>query len=543
MSRKIRWALRITGWLLVVIALAPRWSHVEQGPGADTTLLLGIPESPLYVRETTAIHAGVANLPGEEEVKRHSDFRIASWSMLVLIAGALLVSTSNRRAGMALALLLVGCAAPHPRPCDALFSEWDRADSPGCALAVLREGKIAYARGYGSANLEHSIPIGPRTVFDIGSTSKQFTAACIGLLVQDGKLAVTDDLRKYVPEIPDYGKTITLDHLLHHTSGLRDYLTLFSLAGIASENLTGDSETLAMLARQKQLNFEPGAEFLYSNSGYFLLSVVVARVSGKSLPEFARERILEPLGMQQTHIHDDHTLVVAHRATGYEPREAGGFGIDMSDFEQTGDGAVMTSVEDLARWDENFYTAQVGGPELLEFLRTRGTLTNGKTLDYARGLGLGEKDGLAFESHGGSWAGYRAQLLRFPGKHTSIVCLCNLGSMDPSELCWKVAALELGLDLGKRTQAPAPETAAAAKLELTEEQRARWIGLYSCAELGVNYAIAPGLTVGIPGQKAQPLEVLAEDRLGVQGVELRLERDGFALDAGRVRDLHFVRVN
>ena len=445
---------------------------------------------------------------------------------------------------LALSLAMLGCAAPKPNPVDPLFAEWDRADSPGCAVAVYRDGKIAYARGYGSANLEHSIPIGPRTVFDIGSTSKQFTAACIGLLAQDGKLTVGDDVRKYVPELPDYGKTITLDHLLHHTSGLRDYLTLFALAGIASENLTGEFETLAMLARQKKLNFDPGTEFLYSNSGYFLLSVVVQRASGKSLPEFARERIFEPLGMKETHIHDDHTRIVARRATGYEPRAQGGFAIDMSDFEQTGDGAVMTTLEDLALWDENFYSARVGGPALLEFLRTRGRLTDGKTLDYARGLGLGETNGVAFESHGGAWAGYRAQLLRFPKQHTSFVCLCNLGSMDPSDLCWKVAAQELGVDLGPRTQRPAPAAAAARpKVELTGEQRARWVGLYSCAELGVNYAIAPDLTVGIPGQRTLPLEVLAEDKLGVQGAELRLESDGFALDAGRVRDLRFVRLN
>src|SRR5258707_3150742 len=171
MSRKIRWSLRILGWLLVAIALAPRWTRVDQGPGSDSSLTLGIPDSPLYVRETTVIHAGVANLPGEEEVKRHSHFEIASWSMLALIAGALLVSTANRRTGLALGLLLAGCAAPPSSPSDSIFAEWNRPDSPGCALAALRDGKIAYARGYGGANLEHSIPIGPHTVFDIRSAS------------------------------------------------------------------------------------------------------------------------------------------------------------------------------------------------------------------------------------------------------------------------------------------------------------------------------------------------------------------------------------
>jgi CubicO group peptidase (beta-lactamase class C family) len=457
-----------------------------------------------------------------------------------------------RRQALPLALLVCACAAapappaPQPHPLDALFAEWDRPDSPGCALGVLRAGRLVHARGYGMANLEHGIAIGPRTVFDIGSTSKQFTAACIGLLEQDGKLAVTDELRKYVPEIPDYGKPITLDQLLHHTSGLRDYLTLFALAGIESEGRTGDTETLAMLARQKQLNFEPGAEFLYSNSGYFLLSIVTRRVSGRTLAEFARERIFEPLGMKDTHIHDDHTLVVPARATGYEPRAKGGFGIDMSDFEQTGDGAVMTTLEDLARWDENFYDPKVGGPALLTFLRTRGTLADGKLLDYARGLGLGETNGLVYESHGGAWAGYRAQLLRFPSLHTSVVCLANLGSIDPSDLCWKVAALELGDELGPRGEPPSSRAAAALKPGPAREPREEWLGLYESEELGVRYRIArteSGLTVGIPGQETLPLEVLAPERLGVQGVELLLDGDGFTLSAGRVRGLRFVRLN
>ena len=459
--------------------------------------------------------------------------------------------------GLLLALCLCGCAtqpaAAPTKPIDKLFQEWDRADSPGCALAVLRDGKIAYAHGYGMANLEHAIPIGARTVFDIGSTSKQFTATCIALLEQDGKLGVTDDVRKYVPELPDYGHVITLDHLLHHTSGLRDYLTLFALAGIATEDLTGDRETLAMLARQKQTNFEPGAEWLYSNTGYFLLSVVVKRASGKTLPQFARERIFEPLGMHDTHIHDDHTLIVPHRATGYEPREQGGFGIDMSDFEQTGDGAVMTTLEDLARWDENFYSPKVGGPALLAFLRTRGQLNDGKELDYARGLGHGERDGIAFESHGGAWAGYRAQLLRFPSLHTSVVCLCNLGSMDPSALCWKVAELALAGKLHALPPKPAPAAPNdAPKPTAGKEDFAGWPGLYACEELGVKYAItqsATGLSIGIPGREALPVEVLGPGKIGAQGVELNLLHDtqgsvlGFTLDAGRVRNLRFVPVN
>lgn len=326
---------------------------------------------------------------------------------------------------------------------DAIFAEYDKADSPGCSLGVIREGKLIYTRGYGRANLEHGLPITSRTVFDIGSTSKQFSAASILLLEQQGKLSRDDDVRKWVPELPDYGRKITIRHLLHHTSGLRDYLTLMSLAGINFDGVTGADDALGIIARQKELNFAPGEEHLYSNSGYFLLSVIVERASGKSLRAFAQEHIFTPLGMRDTHFHDDHTELVARRAAAYSPKEGGGFVIDMSNFEQTGDGAVFTTVEDLLKWDQNFYEPRVGGRALVEGLLTRGKLNSGKELDYATGLVVGTHRGLPTVSHGGSWGGYRAELLRFPEQKFSVICQCNLGSTNPSRLARQVAEVYL----------------------------------------------------------------------------------------------------
>src|SRR5687767_10141619 len=257
---------------------------------------------------------------------------------------------------------------------DRIFAQWDRSDSPGCAVGVFRDGRIAYARGYGMANLELGVALSPQSVLDIGSTSKQFTAMAIVLLARQGKLSLDDDIRKHIPELPAYGKTVTIRHILTHTSGLRDYLTLWYLAGIADADFTTEAEALEIIARQKVLNFAPGEQRLYSNSGFFLASVLVERASGKSLAQFAEEHIFRPLGMRHTRFNNDHTSIIPGRATGYARRDGGGYSTSMSDFEQIGDGGVLTSVEDLQRWDENFYTGQVGGRPAIEQLHRRAVL-------------------------------------------------------------------------------------------------------------------------------------------------------------------------
>ncbi len=326
---------------------------------------------------------------------------------------------------------------------DSVFSKWDSPTSPGCALGVVKDGAFIYKRGYGMANLENNIPISPTSVFDIGSTSKQFAATSIVLLAQKGKLSIDDEVKKYIPELPDYGKPITIRHILTHTSGLRDYPSLMELAGYQLETATGRQEALDIISKQKALNFNPGDEWLYSNTGFFLASVIVERVSGQTLNQFAIENIFAPLGMKNTIFLDDHTLIIQNRAVGYEPRESGGFRTSMSNWEQTGDGAVQTSVEDLKLWDDNFYNPKVGGPALIQALTTVGKLNNGESVDYGLGLSVAKYKGLDRVSHGGAWAGYRAELARFPKEKLSIICLCNAGPLNPSGLAMQVADIYL----------------------------------------------------------------------------------------------------
>ena len=361
---------------------------------------------------------------------------------------------------------------------DAVFHDYDRSDSPGCALGVYRDGRIVYERGYGMANLELGVANSPQSVFDIASTSKQFTAFAIHLLAREGKLSLDDDVRKWVPEIPNYSRTVTIRHLLHHTGGLPDYIELLRLQGIRNEDLTTARDALALLEIQKAPFFAPGEEHLYSNTGYFLLSFVVRRASGQSLRDFAAERIFAPLGMRHTQFNDSHTRVIPNRATGYSKAEGGGFGIDMSDWEQTGDGAVLTTVEDLLRWDQNFYEPRVGDAKLIEEMQRVGVLNSGKNLDYASALRIGVYHGLPTVSHGGAWAGYRAQLLRFPQQKFSVACLCNLSSANPSRLAQQVAEVYLGGLMAPDAPKLQPKKGSEAKIAVSATEQKRLAGSY-----------------------------------------------------------------
>jgi CubicO group peptidase (beta-lactamase class C family) len=449
---------------------------------------------------------------------------------------------------------------------DEVFADLTKPGSPGCALGVYRDGAIIYAKGYGLANLEENVPITPASVFDIGSTSKQFTAASILLLEKQGKLSVNDDVRKYIPELPGYGQKITILHLLNHTSGLRDYLTLMELAGINTDSVTTDEDALAFITRQKALNFAPGSDWLYSNTGFFLLSVIVKRVSGKTLREFAAENIFSPLGMSHTQFRDDHTSVVPNRAMAYDPKEhADGYVFDVSYFEQTGDGAVHTSVEDLQKWDENFFTAQIGGKDFLSEIQEQGKLKSGKVLDYAKGLFIQDYRGLHTVSHGGAWGGYRAELLRFPERHFSVACLCNLSAENPSNRARRVADIYLASSLKPKSDVKKEEDENRKKKDsimLNEDQIQDFVGDYWSDELGVTYrlGVADGKlkilnivdAAGFPrfnGSTHDGLRATGMDEFEAVGTPatIHFKRDGkgavkqFILDAGRTEGMIFVR--
>jgi CubicO group peptidase (beta-lactamase class C family) len=436
---------------------------------------------------------------------------------------------------------------------DSVFAQYDNTRSPGCALGVIRDGQFVFQGGYGMANLEYGIPNSPATVFRIGSTSKQFTAAAIALLAAEGKLSLDDNIRRFLPEMRDYGAPVTIRQLLHHTSGVRDYLMLMNLAGRRGDDWYTDDDVVAMIVRQRELNFEPGEQMLYSNSGYFLLSQIVKRASGMSLREYAAERIFGPLGMEHTHFHDDHSEVVANRASGYAPAEGSGFRISMTTLDMVGDGGVFTTVEDLYHWDQNFYDPKVGGQRLLDHLLTRGVLSNGDTLNYALGLGHAEYRGLHVVRHGGAFVGFRAEILRFPAERFTVICLCNLSTAPASRLAERVADvyLENRLEpLRAEPEAGQEETEGEKPLKLSAEQLAVYAGDYYSEELDVTYRLrveGDTLRLFLGNWLDSPLVPSESDTFRARFLTFRFMRDsakrasGFLLDAGRVRNLRFER--
>jgi CubicO group peptidase (beta-lactamase class C family) len=339
-----------------------------------------------------------------------------------------------------------------PAQVDRIFAKWNKPDSPGCALAVLQNGGVVYERGYGRADVEHDAAITPTTPFHVASVSKQFTAAAVLLLVERGKLSLHDDVRKYIPELPDFGVTISIHHLLHHTSGLRDQWDLLQLAGQRySLGLITDAEVISLITRQKNLNFPPGSKYLYSNTGFMLLGQIVKRVSGLSLREFTTKDIFEPLGMTNTHFRDDYAEIIKGEALGYVPTKGGRFRLSVTNLYTMGATGLYTTVEDLAKWDENLYSPRVGGPDFTLLMTQTEKLSSGKDNDYALGLDLGKYRELPTVEHSGSDAGYRSNIIRFPQQHFSVLSLCNIPA-NPAVLNRKVGDLYLMGDFRRQSR-------------------------------------------------------------------------------------------
>lgn len=362
---------------------------------------------------------------------------------------------------------------------DKLFAQWDKPDSPGCALAVIKDGQIIYKRGYGMANLELAVPLSSSLVFNVGSISKQFTAMSILMLAQQGKLSLDDDVRKYIPEVPNFGSPITVRHLLHHTSGLRDFLEMLEMAGWRTGDITTEKDILDMVSRQRTLNHKPGDEFVYTNTGYVLLAIIVKRVTGQSLREFAEANIFTPLGMTNTHFYDDHTFVIKGLVDGYLPKTGGSFVKWMPADDHVGSSNLFTTVEDLARWDQNFYDKKVGGEPVLQQMLKVGSLTDGSRLEYAAGLYVVPYRGLQTVVHNGSTLGYQGNLLRFPNQRFSVALLCNVRGNNPEALSRRVSDIYLADQLTPvATAQSSPMVAPSNTAKLTEEELSRVAGLY-----------------------------------------------------------------
>lgn len=478
---------------------------------------------------------------------------------------------STMRHSISFALLLAGLSgltdaqedATHR--VDAIFAEWDRRDSPGCAVGVNGEDSLLYVRGYGSANLDYAIPLGAKSVFYLASVSKQFTAAAVAVAARRGLLSLDDDIRRWLPELREYQAPITIRHLVHHTSGLRDYLTLLPLSGRRYEDVLSDDDLLDLVARQRALNFAPGSEFLYSNTGYVLLAEIIKRATGRSLREYANEQLFQPLGMHDTHFHDNAMEIVPNRVIGYA-RDSSGYRINhLFNFDKVGDGGLYSTVEDLARWDRALRRGTIGGPGLSNLLLERGVLVSGDTLPYAFGNAHNEYRGLRTVEHGGALAGFRTVLLRFQEAPLSVIVLCNHSAANPGALARRVAEIYIGDRMGPAPSARAPGGNPSRRQQVAAADSAgapndsapaalrQYAGSYRSEELNATYEIVvqdSAIVIARPDRRRVPLRASGRDTfvaVGSSGLQLRFTRDGagrpdgFLVDAGRVRGVVFTR--
>jgi CubicO group peptidase (beta-lactamase class C family) len=342
-------------------------------------------------------------------------------------------------------LLVLGCdARPDARQqVDQLFAQWDKPDSPGAAVVIIKDGAVVYERGYGCANLEQRIPITPQTRFDVASVAKQFTGLSVAMLMQQGKLSPDDDVHKYLPDVPDFGKPITIANLLCHTSGLRDWPETLGLSGVGMEDPITLDMILEMVRRQRELDFAPGEEHLYSNTGYNVLAAVVARITGQSFRSWTGTNLFEPLGMRSTFVCDNAAEPVPNRADSYVPADRGKFRRVASQLSAQGSSSLFITADDMGKWLLNFEAARVGRRAAVERMQQPGKLNNGAKVNYGFGLVLGQYHGMRMISHGGSWAGYRSAMLCIPEKRFAVAILSNTSDMNTGELAYKIAALYL----------------------------------------------------------------------------------------------------
>lgn len=451
---------------------------------------------------------------------------------------------------------------------DGVFAGYDRTSGPGCAVGVAEAGRLVFARGYGIGQLDHRIPLSEHSVFYLASVSKQFAAAAVLIAEHEGHLSLDDPVSAHISEFPDYAQgTVTVRHLVHHTGGVRDYLTLMNLAGVPYENILSDEDMLGLITRQQELNFAPGTEHLYSNSGYVLMAEIVKRATGRSLRRYAEEKIFFPLGMSSTHFHDERTDVVPGRVFSYDPPADGdrrtptGGGWRTSyliDFDKVGDGGLYSSVADLAKWDRAFYEDLLGVPGFAERMYRRGVLAGGDTIAYARGLSVGERRGLTRVSHGGGFMAFRTMIARYPEQRTTVITLCNVGTARPGDLSAAVEDIvladEFTVAAAEPAAVPTPATARGGAEEpafaVSEAAVRALAGTYHSPELDATWRLeADGTTLVLhhPSGETQTLTARRRGVFGSGGIEFAFSREGdrsaaFVLEAGRVRNLRFERL-
>ena len=409
---------------------------------------------------------------------------------------------------------------------DGLFSRVDRPDTAGAAVGVVRDGRLVFARGYGQANLEHGVANSPSTVFDLASVSKQFCAYAIAMLVVKGKVDLEDDIRSHLPWVPQFAQTIRVRHLVHHTSGLRDWPTTLKVAGWRLDDKISMDDIRWMVRRQRDLNFVPGERYLYSNTGYNLLAALVAKKTGKPYRRWMNDNVFAPLGMTSTHFHDDPDEVIANVAKSYEWRNESWYGV-ADRLTALGSSSAFSTVEDLAKWVVELDTGKHAGDEVIELMHERGMLNDDREIGYAFGQSRAYHLGHMMWCHSGSWAGFMTDLIRFPKQKLAVIVLANASGLSVTRRSRQIADNFLESNLGLGGGAGGRFTPDS-KVPSFDPQD--YVGRYVSDELETSYVVEAGLD-GV---------VMRHRRNGVVTLKIR-RRDTFSTNTWWASTVKFVR--
>jgi CubicO group peptidase (beta-lactamase class C family) len=431
----------------------------------------------------------------------------------------------------------------------------DEENTPGVAIAVQRDGKLVYSKGFGYADIEQHAKITPTTVFHIASVSKQFTAFAIATLADQGKIGLDDDIRKYLPEMHDFGTPITVRQLVHHTSGLRDQWSLLTMAGWRMDDVITMNQIMRLVSKQTELNFRPGDEHLYCNTGFTLMGEIVHRVTKQTFPDWCKQNIFDPLGMKNTLFFDDHERIVENRAYSYH-QGSNGYKKSVLSYANAGATSLFTTVEDLSLWAKNFEDVKVGNDNVMKIMNSKYVLNNGDTIDYAFGQVISKYKGLNAYSHSGGDAGFRSYLLRFPDQHTSISIFSNSAHFPTSDLAYQLADLYLEKEFkpepprqnnnGNNNNNNADE----APFDPSSVELADYTGKFYSPELETLYTfevVNDTLVSHHQRHDDMKLRALKPDVFGVNILgDLAFYREngkvaGFRASNGRVRNLKFIK--
>lgn len=425
-------------------------------------------------------------------------------------------------------------------------------NTPGVAVAVQKDGKLVYEKGLGYADLEQHAKVTPTTVFHVASVSKQFTAFAIAMLADQGKISLDDDIRKYIPELHDFGTPITIRQLAHHTSGLRDQWNLLVMAGWRMDDVITRKQIMRLLSKQTELNFKPGDEHLYCNTGFTLMAEIVHRVTKQPFPEWCKQNIFDPIGMKNTLFYDDHERIVENRAYSYH-QSPDGYKKSVLSYANAGATSLFTTVEDLSLWAQNFENVKAGNDNVMKIMNSRYVLNNGDTIAYAFGQAIQKYKGLTSYSHGGADAGYRSYLLRFPDQHFSVSVFSNVAEFPVWDLAYQLADVYLADQMKEEAPAETPENNAPAVEPPFDSKTVKleeYTGKYYSPELETTYTFAvenDTLTTHhqrVDDMKMRPTKPDVFDVASFGKIEFYREKGkvaGFRASNGRVRNLKFIR--